>query len=444
MMADISPASVDQRPADLDGDPLLLPVSRWRQGQAPQPGGPEHPGPEGARPEDDGPPEDGHSRDEGSPEVCWVDLSVDSLAGRDAGDRERAAADLYARLAPLCGGQLEQRMLVDMLGCGHRPEDHRYRDGRVRLFVAFEIETREVTETDPESGARAVVKMAVYQPVGFLAGDGWIVTCWYRRRAYEGALRVSRPLEPRVHDDIYEAVARRWPGAPARTAGDLGVLILDELALTFAPAHRKVYDWLEAWELTLYLDTDPDDERDILDRTTLPDLWGTMTTLRYWLSPLNRAGMRADIAKAWFAGCTDHAAVNEVNDRIDRSLQSLRDLGMTLRASFGLLHIQLAEEQHKRSERLQNLIEYVTAAVLIPALVVGFYGANTRLPGQGTWWGFGVMLAGMVVLGTGSLLFLRFLRGRPDAAAAVAVNSRERARAGLIPELAAEDTELVS
>jgi hypothetical protein len=50
----------------------------------------------------------------------------------------------------------------------------------------------------------------------------------------------------------------------------------------------------------------------------------------------------------------------------------------------------------------------------------------------------------MVVLGAGSLLFLRYLRGRPDAAAAVAVNSRERARAGLIPELAAEDTELAS
>ena len=160
-----------------------------------------------------------------------------------------------------------------------------------------------------------------------------------------------------------------------------------------------------------------------------------MAVLRNWISPLNRSGIRTDIDKAWFAGCTDHDAVKSVDDRINRALRALRDLGTTLRSSFGLLHIQLAEEQHERTERLQRLIEYVTAAVLIPALVVGFYGSNTKLPGQGTWGGFWAMVCAMAILGTGSLLVLRLFRSRPDPAAAAAADLHARARAGLAQEL---------
>jgi CorA-like Mg2+ transporter protein len=401
-----------------------LAITRWRPGEPPVPV---------AVPDLDHGALDAAGQDAGG--IHWIDLGP---ACATAGSAQ--APGLLRRLAPFCRGQLDQSMLADLLTCGTRPEEHRYREGLVRLFVGFSVETREVTQADPDSGTETLVKMAIYQPVAFLAGDGWLITCWYPRRGYEGAMRISPPFPPGAHHHVMAAVARRWPRAAARTSGDLGVLVLDELALSFAPAHRTIYDWLEAWELTLYLDTDPEDERGVEDRTTLPDLWGTMTTLRSWLNPLNRAGMRADIDKAWFPGCEDHAAVNEVNDRIDRSLAALRDLGTTLRSSFGLLHIQLAEEQHRRTERLQNLIEYVTAAVLIPALVVGFYGANTALPGAGTWWGFWVMIAVMVVLGTGALLSLRALRGRTDSATAAAINNRERARAGLLPELTSGDS----
>ena len=407
-------------------------VSRWRHGQEPRLADTELPAGAGAG---DRPPD----------EVRWIDVSIAALETRaEPGARPEpgaraAIAELHALIAPLCEGQLDEPMLSDLLACGRRPENHCYSGDQVRLFVAFQAESHEVSETDPDSGVTTLVKMMVYQPVGFLAGDGWIVTCWYHRQAYEGGLAIGHRNEPRPHDDVARAVARRWRAAPARTAGDLGVLILDELALSYAPAHRKIYDWLEAWELTLYLDTDIEGRRGVVDRTTLPDLWGTTAVLRYWLRPLNRPGMRADVDKAWFAGCTDHQAVNEVNDRIDRSLQSLRDLGSTLRSSFGLLHIQLAEAQHERTERLQNLIEYVTAAVLIPALVVGFYGVNTELPGEGTWWGFWTMVGAMVVLAGGSAIFLRLVRGRPGSDVTATVAYRARARAGLALELGSED-----
>jgi hypothetical protein len=368
--------------------------------------------------------------------VRWIDIDVSEAEPPGPAERERTAAELFAVIGRLCGGQLEESMLAELLGCRSRPEQHSYAGGRVQLFVAFSAETAEFGDDDDGTGTSPTARMLICQPVGFLAGDGWIVTCWHHRQGYQGAVRIPATGPPKPHDDIFEAVARRWEHGLARTAGDLGVLIFNELALSYAPAHRKIYAWLETWELTLYLDGDIDGRRQVVDRTTLPDLWGTMAVLRDWLSPLDRAGLHADISKAWFYGCTDHEAIKNVDDRIDRALIGLRELGTTLRSSFGLLHIQIAEEQQRRSERLGRLVEYVTAAVLIPGLVVGFFGANTTLPGGGTWWGFWVMLTAMVVLGFGSLTALRLLRRRQAAESAGSVDDRARARAGLARELA--------
>ena len=371
--------------------------------------------------------------------VRWIDIDLSDAEPRDEAEHEATAAELYALIGSLCGGQLEQYMLTELLGCRIRPEQRSYGDGRVQLFVAFEAETVEIGEGDDGTGTSPVARMLICQPVGFLAGDGWIVTCWHHRQGYQGAVRIPAAGTPKPHDDIFRAVARRWPHGPAKTAGDLGVLIFNELALSYAPAHRRIYAWLETWELTLYLDGDIDGRRQVVDRTTLPDLWGTMAVLRDWLSPLDRPGLHADISKAWFWGCTDHEAIKNVDDRIDNALKGLRDLGTTLRSSFGLLHIQIAEEQQRRSERLGRLVEYVTAAVLIPGLVVGFFGANTTLPGGGTWWGFWVMVAAMIVLGFGSLTALRLLRRRQAAESASSMDDRARARAGLARELADRD-----
>ena len=371
--------------------------------------------------------------------VHWIDIDISDAEPRDPAERERTAAELYALIGGLCAGQLEQPMVADLLGCRTRPEQHSYAGGRVQLFVAFEAETAEIGEGDDGTGTTPVARMLICQPVGFLAGDGWILTCWHHRQGYQGAVKIPATGTPKPHDDVFDAVAQRWQHGPAKTAGDLGVLIFNELALSYAPAHRRIYAWLETWELTLYLDGDIDGRRQVVDRTTLPDLWGTMAVLRDWLSPLDRAGLHADIGKAWFWGCTDHEAIKNVDDRIDKALQGLRDLGTTLRSSFGLLHIQIAEEQQRRGERLGRLVEYVTAAVLIPGLVVGFFGSNTSLPGAGTWWGFSVMVSAMVLLGFGSLTALRLLRRRQAAESANSVDDRARPRAGLARELADRD-----
>lgn len=362
-------------------------------------------------------------------EVTWIDVDIASLGEFAGRDFAHQSAALYEQIEHLCRGQLEQPMLTDLLGTGSQPDDRAYGDGQVRLTVAFQAATREGRgQCGPGGTAREGT--LVCQPVGFLAGDGWIVTCWHPPLGYRGAQRIPVTEEPEPHSGISDCVAKRWIRGPAKTAGDLGVLILNELALSYASAHRRIYAWLEEWELTFYL-TDVDGEPQVIDRATLPDLWGAMAVLRHWISPLNRSGMRTNIDKAWFSGCSDHAAVENVDERVDRALDALRKLGETLRASFGLLRLQLEEEQRKRTERLQRLIEYVTAAILIPALVVGFYGSNTRLPGQETWWGFWIMVGVMVGLGLGSLLILRMVRARNAVGPVVAASDPARARAGL-------------
>jgi hypothetical protein len=373
----------------------------------------------------------------GTDGISWIDIDITRAESGVSDDPAHGAAALLELIGPLCGGQLAQEMLEDLLSCYRRSADRSYGDGTVRLAVAVEVETREASSDGAERGQPAEVRMLVAQPVGVLAGDGWLVTCWHHRQAYEGAMRSGPRTDPMPHADVAAAVAKRWRPGPGATAGDLGVLILSELALSFAPAHRRLYDWLEAWELTLYLDNDVENKRLIVDRATLPDLWGAMAVLRGWISPLNHPGMRADIDKAWFSGCSDHRAAENLNDRIDRALTALRELSSTLRSSFGLLHLQVAEEQHARAERLQRLIEYVTAAVLIPALVVGFFGANTELPGQGTWWGFWAMVLVMIVLAGGALLVLRSFRRRETAEAQAAADDRAEMRAGLARELSA-------
>lgn len=274
----------------------------------------------------------------------------------------------------------------------------------VRGIDAFAVEAWADDKADPGGSAGLV-----FQPVALLSGPGWLLSCWRERSIHRGAETVGR-APASSHEDLRAAVARAWENGPGRTAGDLGVLVMDQLALTYGPAHRTLYAWLEDWELALYLPASEGDGP--VDRETLPELWGAMALLRRHLGRLNLPGKRRDITRAWFADCTDQKAVNNVDDRINRALSRLRELGDTLRASFAVLQARLAEADRERGERLERTVEFVAAAFLLPTLVVGFFGANTKIPGAGTWWGFWVMIGAMLALGVGTFVTLRHLHAR--------------------------------
>lgn len=135
-----------------------------------------------------------------------------------------------------------------------------------------------------------------------------------------------------------------------------------------------------------------------------------MAVLRDWLGPLNRAGLRADLGKAWLAA-TVHSEVIAVDDRVDEALDDLEKLSDTLRSSFNVLHFQQAEEQRARTEQMQHRIELLAAIFLVPTLVVGFYGANTWIPGQQAHWGFYVMVGALLFFSVATVgLLLRWQR----------------------------------
>lgn len=325
-------------------------------------------------------------------QVRWIDV----LPGADPEATLR-------EVGPLCDDEItldEIAMVLnldrDERGCYDSP------DGDVR--VAHAVAVQAVPPAPGDAGSPLVGTLRV-QPVSVAVGDGWLLTCWHDTRCYRGADPVEcADTSPVVAPGACRgAVQRRWREHHAgRTAADLGVLVLHELALTYASAHRGIGSWLEAWELELYRDNR-------LDRDALPVLWGSMALLRDWLSPLNRAGVSDDIDKAWFRGATSQAEVNRVDDRIDHALSGLSELAKLLRASFAMEQSRLDEAARRRDEQRQQRVEYIAAIFLVPAFVVGFFGANTKLPGGATWEGFAVMLAALVLLTVGAVAALRRL-----------------------------------
>ena len=130
------------------------------------------------------------------------------------------------------------------------------------------------------------------------------------------------------------------------------------------------------------------------------DIWGSVVRFRSWLAPLNPAGVKADLAKAWFADVTWQGGVAEVDDRVDRALSRLGELARELREAFAAVH-------DARQRRRSDLFEQLGVVALVPTFIASFYGANTRLPGGATWGGFVAMIVAMVVLTLGALLALR-------------------------------------
>ena len=188
---------------------------------------------------------------------------------------------------------------------------------------------------------------------------------------------------------------------------------MHELALTYAPAHRQLYAALEEWELSLYGDVRGDLTKLQADPQTLRNLWSARARLLDWLNPLNVPGLNQDLDKAWLPA-TDHEEVKLVNRRVDRALDSLKALGEALRGSFHSVQLLAAEAQRDRNEARQRRIELMAAIFLIPTLVVGFYGANTWVPGQQTHSGFLVMVVAIFGLTFVGWSLIRLLHNKDD------------------------------
>jgi hypothetical protein len=302
-------------------------------------------------------------------------------------------------LQPLCPG-LELSMLSELLTPDGLPEDREWLDGEIKLASTCAL--------------AFVDGFVVVQQVELLASETWLLTSWHRARKL-GDEKESDTGDILDRQECVEAVERRWRAGDGATAGDLGVLVMHELALTYAPAERELRSVLEDWELRLYeggrTPEELSDQREALRR-----LWRLRAVLRDWIAPLNRPGMSLDIDKVWLPA-SDHAEAIKVDDRVDRVLENLATLGEALRSSFHLIHLEEAERERDRREQVQRQVELVAAIFIVPTFIFGLYGSNTWLPGQGSRIGFAIMIAIVLAVTAGSVLLLqRWQRDRGPGA----------------------------
>jgi hypothetical protein len=309
-------------------------------------------------------------------------------------------------------------MLADLLTPDDQPEGVSYDDGRIKLASTFAVETRRV-ERKQERGTAIPSGVLIFQPVELLASEDWLLTCWHPTRTFAGAEKISEGA-PGSAAPFRPDIEREWRGLDGPGAGDLGLLIMNRLALGYRKAGWQLTAWHQDWELSLYVD-------DMLDNPDeLPGLWGMMAVLRDWLNPLNRPGLRELPDRAWLPS-DDRERVAAIDGRVDKTLAQLHGLANSMRASFSVLHVQLAEEARSHKEKNQHRVELIAAIFLVPTLVVGFYGANTWVPGQGRHWGFWVMLVVLLLLTAGAVATV--LRWRRQERRDLRRLSEERLRA---------------
>jgi Mg2+ and Co2+ transporter CorA len=304
------------------------------------------------------------------------------------------AHEVFEDLRGHCPG-LTLEMLEDLLTPDDLPDGKPYGDG-VQLASTFSMVAEPDERNAPvERSTPRKVGRLTFQPVEIIAGDQWLISCWHPTRTFDGD---GDPVEgpPGSAEDVFRGTLERWCDGPKGSAADLGIAVMHELALTYMPAQRKLMLWMEDWEMTLYRSDEKADESE------LNSLWGLMTMARKWLTPLNRPGLPKDLTKAWLPA-SQREPVAEVDRRINKALDGLAKLSETLRQAFGLLHVEHAEEQRQREEKSARQLERRATMLLVPTLVVGFYGANTWVPGQGRHWGFWVMVAILIVFTVASM-----------------------------------------
>lgn len=314
----------------------------------------------------------------GTGSVVWFDLTGVGLP----------AAKLLEILGPECPG-IELEMLEDLISPDDHPVERQFVGGGVRLASTFGV-GHQRPDGQSRRGEPRPAGVLIIQPVELLAGNGWLASCWHPTRTVRGNHRIATG-PPSGPIPMTASLTAAWARRGGTTSGDLGMLVMNELSLSYAPALRAMATWLEDWELGFYTG----DER--FDRQGLADLWGARALLRDWLTPLDIPGVKSDPGRTWLPGL-DENLIAMLDRRIDRSLAALDRLGTSLRSSFSLLHVQQTEEAQRGNEALQRRIEIIAAAFLVPTLVVGFYGANTWIPGEREHWGFWVMVAALVLL----------------------------------------------
>jgi hypothetical protein len=156
---------------------------------------------------------------EESDAIRWVDIYGGNLDG----------GEVLALLAPICRGELKDKMVRDLITPERFASGGRYGDSPVAISSAFRIRHLH-PEADGSFLAGVNGATSVFEPVQLLAGDDWLISCWLPPRVFRG---MGDPVDPTEDSSngLYLAVAQRWPTSSADSAEDLAALVRRQLAV---------------------------------------------------------------------------------------------------------------------------------------------------------------------------------------------------------------------
>jgi hypothetical protein len=148
--------------------------------------------------------------------IRWLDLYAGEISGSEA----------LALLDPICRGELNARMVRDLIMPGRFPAGRTYPGGAVSITAAFR--TRHLQSK--AEGAEPGDVTSVFEPVHLLVAEGWMISCWLPPRVFRGEREALRDDEEAANS-LYEAVADRWPASDGETPADLADLVRRQLAI---------------------------------------------------------------------------------------------------------------------------------------------------------------------------------------------------------------------
>jgi hypothetical protein len=193
-------------------------------------------------------------------------------------------------------------------------------------------------------------------------------------------------------------------------AGALGDRILSSCVDALDQvAMRDLPTAMDGWESSLLERTRSAARGTRRQVSTLADLGGMVGLLGQAARAISEpSGSDPDY---YFAPTAESSSIEERAGTVLRAVQGLRERVRTALALVSAVStseaLEVARETQASGEQFQRAVGIFGAVILGPTLVVGLFGANVSVPGEGKWWGFALMMGLMVISAIALLALLR-------------------------------------
>jgi hypothetical protein len=311
--------------------------------------------------------------------------------------------DVAPALSARLGARLDDALLTDLERPDERPAAHviDFAAGVWKLSsVAIVAEEH---ASDEHVNAGSTVGHVRIRTVELVVGPGWIVSCWNESRT----LGDEQPFASGGADapaGVMDTVAEVWRSHHAGSPYTLAAILLAACAIEYASVIETLDSWYDQWQLA---HRDPGQS---IGRDTLLDLRGFVIGLRRRVGPLlellDKLGDEwPSLVPAGEQDVFEHSLAH-AERRAFATLRALEHFDDTLQSAFGILSAEDTQHQRAQTDRVHDRLDIVSAVFLVPALIAGIYGANTAIPGGGSWWGFAAMFVLMLLGIALALLYL--------------------------------------